>query len=368
MLIPSLHSKDERRAASPEPPVAGCVSICQIVIRLKYGDNLAVEPAPLSDRSWGVLRRRSPWCWAAVTVASARRHRRPTFSETKRIVRTLLSIYQPSAATLQQLAAAKQPQQKPSTAASPAAAAPAGGTAGKATAAAAMPQAAAEPQIEASKLHRAAAAGDADKVRQALVFDAGCFSTTFSMSMKGRPCSGFSAMRLMLVPFTFQSSSNVSNWYPHNLGNRLTHESLCMVVMLHCADKLSGLRWARCWTMATIRRCMTRAGARPTAWRMTKLSAMPSGGACGVFPASFTLRSRLPVAGHQPLQSVSPRGCITKPNPQSQNLCCGICLGCLSGSQHHAPISICRRAVHASTRDAIVTAVLTWVSSADLAH
>ena len=87
--------------------------------------------------------------------------RRPTFSETKRIVRTLLSVYQPSPATLQQLAASKQPQLKANGAlpASPAAAS----HKTPAVAATAAP-AAPEPLIEASKLHRAAAAGDADKV------------------------------------------------------------------------------------------------------------------------------------------------------------------------------------------------------------
>jgi len=90
--------------------------------------------------------------------------RRPTFSETKRIARTLLSVYQPSPATLQQLAAARQPQIKASGA--PAAAsskAPAGATPATGVQAAPPP---AEPQIEASKLHRAATAGDADKVRR----------------------------------------------------------------------------------------------------------------------------------------------------------------------------------------------------------
>ncbi len=88
--------------------------------------------------------------------------RRPTFSETKRIARTLLSVYQPSPATLQQLAAARQPQVKASGAP---AASKAAANATQAVAAAAAP-APAEPQIEASKLHRAAAAGDADKVRR----------------------------------------------------------------------------------------------------------------------------------------------------------------------------------------------------------
>ena len=79
-------------------------------------------------------------------------------------MRTLLSVYQPSPATMQQLAAARQPHVKPS-AALAAASIKAAADATQAAAAPAAPLPA-EPQIEASKLHRAAAAGDADKVRR----------------------------------------------------------------------------------------------------------------------------------------------------------------------------------------------------------
>lgn len=86
-------------------------------------------------------------------------NRRPTFSETKRVMRILLSVYEPSSATL--AAFAPQPKlSKRSTAA----------TVGVLDAAAVqtVPVVAeeAKPQIEASRLHRAAAAGDADKVCQ----------------------------------------------------------------------------------------------------------------------------------------------------------------------------------------------------------
>lgn len=75
-------------------------------------------------------------------------------------MRILLSVYEPSPATL----AAFAPQAKPSKRSTEAAVAVPGAAA---AAAQTVPVIAveAEPQIEASRLHRAAAAGDADKVR-----------------------------------------------------------------------------------------------------------------------------------------------------------------------------------------------------------
>lgn len=98
-------------------------------------------------------------------------YRRPTFSETKRIIRTLLSIHAPSAATLAAFAPQVR-QSKRSTAAAVTAAVP------DLAAGEAMPEVAvqAEPQLEdmaahqearaaeCSRLHTASSSGDAERV------------------------------------------------------------------------------------------------------------------------------------------------------------------------------------------------------------